>query len=217
MTGDRAIRLTAVLAVVAVAAVAGYVSYFHAVDVVASNGEPGIIAKLYPAAIDGLIIAASMVLLDAARHGEDAPPLAWWLLGSGIAVTLAANVTYGAHASVAGALWSAWPALAFVGCYELLLLLARASARRSGELSEYTGLVAPPECRRNRRRGIPARHPDSRQSVVRERARYQLPSDPPGGGETTHPRARRVQRARTRTRTLRHPISRQRRADALGS
>lgn len=135
MTGDRAIRLTAVLAVVAVAAVAGYVSYFHAVDVVASNGEPGIIAKLYPAAIDGLIIAASMVLLDAARHGEDAPPLAWWLLGSGIAVTLAANVTYGAHASVAGALWSAWPALAFVGCYELLLLLARASARRSGELS----------------------------------------------------------------------------------
>ena len=38
-----------------------------------------------------------MVLLDAARHSEDAPPLAWWLLGSGIAVTLAANVTYGAQ------------------------------------------------------------------------------------------------------------------------
>jgi len=132
VTGDRAIRWTAVLAVVAVAGVAGYVSYFHAVEVVTSNGEPHTIARLYPAAIDGLIIAASAVLLDAARHGEDAPRLAWWLLGSGVAVTLAANVTYGAQTGVAGALWAAWPALAFVGSYELLLLLARASARRSG-------------------------------------------------------------------------------------
>jgi hypothetical protein len=131
VTGDRAIRWTAVLAVLAVAGVAGYVSYFHAVEVVTSNGEPGIIARLYPASIDGLIIAASAVLLDAARHGEDAPALAWWLLGSGIAVTLAANITYGARHGIGGALWSAWPALAFVGCYELLLLLARASARRN--------------------------------------------------------------------------------------
>jgi hypothetical protein len=131
MTGDRAIRWATVLAVVAVAGVAGYVSYWHAVEVVTSNGEPGMIARLYPAAIDGLIVAASMVLLDAARHSEDAPPLAWWLLGSGIAVTLAANVTYGARHGIGGALWAAWPALAFVGCYELLLLLARASARRA--------------------------------------------------------------------------------------
>ena len=57
----------------AVAGVAGYVSYFHAVEVVSASGEPGIIARLYPAAIDGLIIAASAVLLDAARHAEDAP------------------------------------------------------------------------------------------------------------------------------------------------
>ena len=68
MTADRAIRWTAVLAVLAVAGVAGYVSYFHAVEVVSASGEPGIIARLYPAAIDGLIVAASMVLLDAARH-----------------------------------------------------------------------------------------------------------------------------------------------------
>jgi hypothetical protein len=136
--------LTAVLAVVAVAGVAGYVSYWHAVEVVTANGEPGTIARLYPAAIDGLIVAASMVLLDAARHSEDAPPLAWWLLGSGIAVTLAANVTFGAQTGVAGAMWAAWPALAFVGCYELLLLLARASARRSGEAVTSEHFVAVP-------------------------------------------------------------------------
>jgi len=131
MKGDRAIRLVAVLGLVAVAGVAAYVSYFHAVEVVASNGEPTAIARLYPAAIDGLIVVASMVLLDAARHGEKAPQLAWWLLGSGVAVTLAANVTYGAQHGVASALWAAWPALAFVGVYELGLLLVRASARRN--------------------------------------------------------------------------------------
>ena len=144
MNGDRAIRWCAVVAVAAVAGVAGYVSYWHCVDVVAGNGESGIIARLYPASVDGLIIAASAVLLDAARHSEDAPRLAWWLLGSGIAVTLAANVTYGARHGIGGALWAAWPALAFVGCYELLLLLARASARRANySLNNYDPVAVP--------------------------------------------------------------------------
>jgi hypothetical protein len=132
VTGDRAVRWTAVLAVVAVAGVAAYVSYWHAVEVVTHHGEPGIIGHLYPVVIDGIIVAASMVLLDAARNHEGAPPLAWWLLGAGIAVTLAANVVYGAQSGLAGALWAAWPAAAFVGCYELLMLLVRASARRAG-------------------------------------------------------------------------------------
>jgi hypothetical protein len=129
VNGDRLTRWTAVAAVLAVAGVAAHVSYWHAVEVVGGHGEPGIIGHLYPVVIDGIIVAASMVLLDAARHHEDAPRLAWWLLGAGIAVTLAANVTYGAGLGVAGALWAVWPAAAFVGCYELLLMLARASAR----------------------------------------------------------------------------------------
>jgi len=132
VTGDRAIRLTAVLAVVAVAGVAAYVSYWHAVEVVSRNAEHGTIAHLYPILIDGIIVAASMVVLDAVRHGEAAPALAWWLLGAGVLVTLAANVTYGAESGPAGALWAAWPAAAFVGTYELMMLLVRASARRSG-------------------------------------------------------------------------------------
>ena len=130
LPGDRLVRLATVLAVVAVAGVAAYVSYWHAVEVVTRHGEHGLIGHLYPVAIDGIIIAASMVLLDAARHVEDAPLLAWCLLGAGIAVTLAANVTYGVSFGLAGALWAAWPAVAFVGCYELLMLLVRAAARR---------------------------------------------------------------------------------------
>jgi Protein of unknown function (DUF2637) len=139
VTGDRAIRWTAVAAVLAVAVVAAYVSYWHAVDVVTGNGEPGTIAHLYPIVIDGIIVAASMVLLDVARHSETAPKLAWWLLGSGVAVTLAANVTFGAESGVAAALWAAWPAAAFVGTYELMMLLVRASARRTNVDNVHVG------------------------------------------------------------------------------
>jgi len=131
LPGDGLVRLATVLAVVAVAGVAAYVSYWHAVDVVTHHGETSVRGHLYPVAIDGIIVAASMVVLDAARHLEDAPKLAWGLLGTGILVTLAANVTYGVAFGLSGALWAAWPAVAFVGAYELLMMLVRASARRA--------------------------------------------------------------------------------------
>ena len=131
MNGDRFVRWTAVAAVLAVAAVAAWVSYRHAVDVVTVHGEPGAVGHWYPVLIDGLIVAASMVLLDAARHQESAPRLAWLLLASGIGATLAVNVLAGVPSGWLGALIASWPALAFVGCYELLMMLVRASARRA--------------------------------------------------------------------------------------
>ena len=130
MNADRLVRLTAVAAVLAVAAVAAWISYRHAVDVVTVHGEPGAVGRWYPVVIDGLIVAASMVLLDAARHREAAPVLAWWMLAAGIGVTLAVNVLAGVASGPLGAVIAAWPAAAFVGCYELLMLLVRASARR---------------------------------------------------------------------------------------
>jgi hypothetical protein len=45
--------------------------------------------------VDGLIYASSMVLLDCARREVPVPALARWLLGLGIAATLAANVAHG--------------------------------------------------------------------------------------------------------------------------
>ena len=131
MNATRMIRAVTIAAVLAVAAVAGWVSYRHAVTVVSAHGESGWVGRMYPATVDGLIIAASMVLLDAARHRDRAPALAVWLLAAGITATLAANVLAGAGYGPLGAVVSAWPALAFVGCYELLMLLVRANARRS--------------------------------------------------------------------------------------
>ena len=179
------------LAVVAVAGVAGYISYWHAVEVVTRHGETAVRGHLYPVVIDGIIVAASMVVLDAARHREARPLLAWWLLGAGIGVTLAANVTYGVTFGLAGALWAAWPALAFVGCYELLMMLVRASARRAQTGPAGTVPSPVPNAAETAARGLAARHARRWQPVVRQPARDTVPADPRRGDETTRSRARR--------------------------
>ena len=58
-------------------------------------GEAGWTARLVPLTVDGLIYASSMVMLDSARRKAPVPALARWLLGAGIAATLAANVAHG--------------------------------------------------------------------------------------------------------------------------
>ena len=66
---DRLIRITTALAVVAVTVVAAVISYQHAYELVRSHGESGLTARLLPFTVDGLIWAASMVVLDASRRG----------------------------------------------------------------------------------------------------------------------------------------------------
>jgi hypothetical protein len=73
---DRAIRISTALVVVSVAAVAAYVSYRHAYELIRANGEDRATANVMPATVDGLIFAASMTMLDAARHGTPIPALA---------------------------------------------------------------------------------------------------------------------------------------------
>ncbi|MFA1539393.1 DUF2637 domain-containing protein [Actinomadura monticuli] len=126
---DRLIRITTALAVVAVAAVAAVISYRHAYELVHSHGESGPTARLVPFTVDGLIWAASMVILDASRQKHPAPPLAKWSLAVGIVATVGANVAHGASHGPIGAIVSAWPALALVGSFELLMTLTRAAAR----------------------------------------------------------------------------------------
>ena len=67
---DRLIRITTALAVVAVAVVAAIISYQLAFELVRSHGESGMTARLLPFTVDGLIWAASMVVLDASRRNQ---------------------------------------------------------------------------------------------------------------------------------------------------
>lgn len=66
-----------------------------------------------------------MVVLDASRRHHPAPPLAKWSLAVGIAATIGANLAHGLNHGPIGALVSAWPGLALVGSFELLILLIR--------------------------------------------------------------------------------------------
>ena len=88
---DRVIRWTSAAAVVGVTAVAAVASYEHAYDLVRAHGEAGWTARLVPLTADSLIYASSMVMLDSTRRRVPAPALARWLLGLGIAATLAAT------------------------------------------------------------------------------------------------------------------------------
>src|SRR5215469_9619005 len=126
MTGtDKAIRWSTAAAVLGVAVVAAAVSYEHAYALVHAHGEAGWTAHLIPLTVDGLIWASSMVMLDSVRRGVPVPSLARWLLGLGIAATLAANVDHGLGHGPIGAAVAAWPAVALVGSYELLMVIIR--------------------------------------------------------------------------------------------
>jgi hypothetical protein len=133
---DRLIRITTALAVVAVAGVAAIISYQHAYELVTSHGETGVTARLLPFTVDGLIWAASMVVLDASRRNHPVPLLAKWSLAVGIVATIGANLAHGMNHGPTGALVSAWPALALVGSFELLMLLVRTHQRAGSDESD---------------------------------------------------------------------------------
>lgn len=143
MTGTgKAIRWSTAAAVIGVAVVAAVVSYEHAYALVRAHGETGWTARLIPLTVDGLIWASSMVMLDSARRGVAVPWLARWLLGLGIAATLAANVAHGLGHGPVGAAVGAWPAVALVGSYELLMMTIRGTQQTAGDASPETGQAA---------------------------------------------------------------------------
>lgn len=57
---------TAVTAVIAI--IAAYVSYFHMVGVATRYGETGVAAYLLPLSVDGLVVVASISLVDISAH-----------------------------------------------------------------------------------------------------------------------------------------------------
>ena len=143
MNGEKAIRRSTVAAVVLVAAVAAVASYEHAYTVIAGHGERGAVARIYPLTIDGLIYAASMVLMSAARRAVPAPALARWALAAGITATLAANVLAGIAYGLLGAIVAAWPAPALVISYELLMHLVRSAAAADAHPDAYAPDAVP--------------------------------------------------------------------------
>ena len=125
MAADRVIRWTTAGAVAGIAAMA---SYEHAHALVRAHGEAGRTGRPVSLTMDGLIYATSIVMLDSARRKVPVRALARWLPGLGIAATPAANVAHGLGDGLAGATVAAWPTVALVGSYELLMMIIRSAA-----------------------------------------------------------------------------------------
>jgi hypothetical protein len=65
--------------------------------------------------------------------GQPVPRLAAWSLGTGIVATVGTNLAHGMGHGPVGALVSAWPALALIGSFELLMLIRTRRGSRTGE------------------------------------------------------------------------------------
>jgi hypothetical protein len=107
------------LAVLGVALVAAIASYDHQRALAELAGE-GWRAWLLPVSVDGLVVAASMSMLVRRRAGLPAGALAWTSLLAGLGASLAANVT-AADPTMVGRVVAAWPPLALLLAWELLL------------------------------------------------------------------------------------------------
>jgi hypothetical protein len=124
---DMLIRSATAGVVIAVAGIAAVVSYSHIFDLAHAHGQDGTAARLLPLSVDGLILAASLVMLHEARNRRDSPFLAQAMLGLGVGATLAANAAYGAPCGLLGIAVSTWPAVSFIGSVEMAMLIVRRS------------------------------------------------------------------------------------------
>ena len=113
------VRWTTTGAVLAVALVAAVASYEHMRALAETAGE-GWRAWLLPISVDGLAVAASMTMLVRRRAGQHSGALAWAALLLGLGASLAANVA-AAEPTVQGRVVAAWPPVALLLSYELLM------------------------------------------------------------------------------------------------
>lgn len=120
MEPSRWSRWVTIVAVLMLAGIAAVVSYSHMYELALRHGEPEWRAALFPLSVDGMIVASSMTLLGDARRGRKGGLLPWTLLIIGSAASLAANVAV-ADPTAWSRVIHAWPSVALIGAYELLM------------------------------------------------------------------------------------------------
>jgi hypothetical protein len=116
MNLTRAARNTAAGSV---ASIAAYASYWHTVAVATRYGERSELAYVYPFSVDGMMVVASIAMVDARRAGRKPGRLTTLAMVVGIVASLASNIA-SAHPSPGGWLVAAWPPVALLLVVEML-------------------------------------------------------------------------------------------------
>lgn len=109
-----------------VAGVAAVASYWHMRELATHHAAPGTewLAWFTPLSVDGLMVVASIVAVQARRRGDDVPGLAIVAIVVALSISLVANFSAPA-ADIVGQAINTWPAAAFAFGYELVLQLIR--------------------------------------------------------------------------------------------
>jgi Protein of unknown function (DUF2637) len=148
------IARTTTLAVVTVALVAAIASYDHQRLLAEVAGEDWR-AWLLPISVDGLVLTASRTMLTRQRSSRSPGWLAWTAMLAGLTASLAANVA-AAQPTLVGRLVAAWPPVALLLAYELLMQQVRAQAPRQRPPHETARPSTPTDASAGRQR-----HPDN--------------------------------------------------------
>lgn len=127
------IRFTRSASAAIVAGIAGYASYWHQVAVASMAGERAEIAHVIPLSVDGMLVVASVVMVDDRQQGRKPRWSARIAFFIGTLATIGANVA-GAHPTLLGRVVAAWPALALLLVVEML---SRKGKQIAGEVPEH--------------------------------------------------------------------------------
>ena len=74
MSSTRGIRAARNLSAAAVATIAAWSSYYHILHVALRYGERPEVAYGLPASVDGMLVVATIVMVDDKRHGRPVRP-----------------------------------------------------------------------------------------------------------------------------------------------
>jgi uncharacterized protein DUF2637 len=102
-----------------VATIAGYASYWHQVAVAGMAGERQELAHILPLSVDGLLVVASVAMVDARAEGRKPSWQTKVAFVAGISASVGSNVM-SAHPTLLGRAVAAWPALALLLVVETL-------------------------------------------------------------------------------------------------
>jgi hypothetical protein len=116
---NRGIRTARNTSAAAVAAIAAWSSYSHMVHVALAYGEPPQVAYALPFSVDGMLIVATIVMVDDKHRTGRVRPMARLAFTAGVIASIAANIA-AAHPTTGARIVDAWPAIALLLVVEML-------------------------------------------------------------------------------------------------
>src|SRR5262245_15938937 len=112
-------RLGRNLSAAVVAGIAAWSSYRHMVTVALNVGEHPDVAYVLPLSVDGMLVVASMAMVDDRRAGRTVRWSARVAFAGGVIGSVAANIS-AAQNTLGARFVAAWPALALLLTVEVL-------------------------------------------------------------------------------------------------